>query len=107
MEESLTQVQAATTHAEVMKTTGVLIAQQTELKAIDDDLAAAAQKAVLLDLQNRADKERQEKARNQEQAVEFHEALQKFIKMLRPPSFVPEPNVPAKSGSVTPITQAP
>ena len=97
--KTLTQVQAATTHAEVMKTTGVLIAQQTELKAIDDDLAVAAQKAVLLDLQNRADKERQEKAKNQEQAVEFSEALRLFSGALRLPSFIQGSQPPAAGAS--------
>jgi len=97
--ETLTQLQNATTHAEVMKTSGVLIAQQAELKAIDDDLAMAAQKAVLLDLQNRADKDRQEKARNQEQAAEFSESLRLFSGALRLPSFIQGSRPPAAATS--------
>ncbi len=100
--KTLTQAQAATTHAEILKTTGVLIAQQTELKAIDDDLAMAGQKAMLLDLQNRADKERQESAQNQEQAVEFSEALRLFSGALSLPSFTQGPRASASGGSGRP-----
>ena len=63
------QLQSATTHAEVLKATGVVLAQQAELDAAAQDLTAAVQKAVLLDIQNRADRERQEKAQDQEQTT--------------------------------------
>ena len=97
--KTATQLQNATTHAEVLKATGVVLAQQAELDAAAQDLTAAVQKAVLLDIQNRADKERQEKAQDQEQTAEFSEALRLFSGALRPPTFVPTSEPPFKGGT--------
>ena len=87
IQRTLAELQAATTHAEVLKATGVLLAQHAELEATDREVVFATQKAVLLDLQNRADKDRREKARNQEQAHEFSEGLRHFSDAVRPPMF--------------------
>ncbi len=87
IQQTLTQLQAATTHSAVQKGIGVLLAQQAELEATDRELTFAAQKAVLLDLQNRAERDRQEKAGRQEQAQEFTEALRHLGAALRPPAF--------------------
>lgn len=111
MQKTASQMQAATTHVEALKATGVLIAQHAELDATDREQNQAAEKVEVTAQVNEAAKELQEKARNQEQAVEFDEALQEFIKMLRPPSFVPEVKLPAKGGSgapwITPINKTP
>ena len=93
------QLQNATTHAEVLKATGVMLAQQAELDAAAQELTAAVQKAVLLDIQNRADQQRQEKAQDQEQSTEFSEALRLFSGALRPPTFVPTSESPFKGGT--------
>lgn len=87
MQQTVRQLEAATTHAEVQKATGVLLAQQAELQSTDHELDVAIQKAVLLDLQNRAAREVEEKARAQEQAQEFGEAVDRFTRMLRLPDF--------------------
>ena len=107
IQKTVGQLQAATTHAEVIKATGVLTAQSAELAATDHEETHAAEKVAVTAHEKEADAARMEKAKEQEQAVEFHEALQKFIKMLRPPSFVPESNLPAKGAAVTPIALAP
>ncbi|MBL9170587.1 MAG: hypothetical protein JNN07_22840, partial [Verrucomicrobiales bacterium] len=88
MRGSLTQLQTATTHAEVQKVTGVILAEVAELEATDRELMFSAQQAVLLDIQNRADKERQQKAVHQEQAQEMTESLRHFTSALTPPSFI-------------------
>ncbi len=87
IEQTVSQLQNATTHVEVMKTTGVLMAQQAEMDATDHELQFATEKAILIDLQNRADKERQEKAAAQEQTRELTEALNHFGQALRPGVF--------------------
>lgn len=85
---TLSQLQAATTHAEVQKLSGVILAQSAELEATDRELEFATQHAVLLDIQNRANKERAEKAAGQEQAQEMQESLVHFVKALTPPTFI-------------------
>lgn len=88
LRKSLMQLQAAETHAEVQKVTGVMLAEVAELEATDRELVFSAQQAVLLDIQNRADKERQQKATSQEQAREMNESLRHFTEALVPPSFI-------------------
>jgi len=88
LRKSLTQLEAAGTHAEVQKVTGVILAEVAELEATDRELVFSAQQAVLLDIQNRADKERQQKAATQEQAHEMNESLRHFTEALVPPSFI-------------------
>ena len=100
IDQTLSQLQAATTLAEVQKTTGVLLGQKLELDSTDRELTFATQKVVLLDLQNRADKDRQEKATRQEQTREFTEGLRHLGDMLSPPSFVPRAS--STSSRVTP-----
>lgn len=85
---TLAQLQAATTHAEIQKVTGVILAQSAEMEATDRELAFAAQHVVLLDIQNRADKEREHKAASQEQAQEMQESMLHFVKALTPPTFI-------------------
>ena len=87
-EQTMAQLQVATTHAEIQKAPADLLAQQGELEAADRELTFATQKAQLLDLQNRADTSRQEKAMQQEQAQEFTERLRSFSQLLRPPQFL-------------------
>ncbi len=80
--ETLVQLQGATNQVEVLKATGVLLAQHAELETVERETAAAANRAFLIDLQNRAAKEREEKAGRQEAASDFRESiigLQSFI----------------------------
>ncbi len=107
MQKTVAQIQMGTTHVEVLKANGMLTAQNAEVQATHWEETHAAEKVVVMAHEKEADKDRKEKAKEQEQAVEFHEALQKFIKMLRPPSFVPEPALPAKGTPITPIAIAP
>lgn len=91
IEEAAAQLQSATSLVESKKATGVLVAQQAKLQAADSELAIATQKAILIDLQNRADKERQEKAAAQEQSRELVEALRHYGRALRPGTFLQSP----------------
>ena len=102
LEKTLSQLQGAATIAEVQKTAGVLLSQHAELEATDRELTFATQKAVLIDLQNRADKERQEKATRQEQAREFAEGLRHLGTVLSPPVFVPRAPAASSQKASTP-----
>jgi hypothetical protein len=88
LRSTVSQLQAATTHAEVQKLTGIMIAEVAELEAIDRELDASARQVALLDIQNRANKERQQKAANQEQTREMTESLRHFVGALKPPTFI-------------------
>ena len=88
MRDSVTQLQAATTHAEVQKANGVILAEHAAREAAVWELEVASQKAVLIDIQNRATKELEQKAANQEQTRELTEGLRHFTDILRPPSFI-------------------
>lgn len=92
IQQTLTQLQAATTHTESQKAAGVLIAQNADLAAIDRELQFALERIQTLEIQNRAERERNEKASREEQAAEFKEGLRLFAELVRPPNFsVPKP----------------
>lgn len=69
------QLQTATTDAETQKLTGVLIGQDAQLQAIDKELDFAANQAVVQDIENRNDLEKQKQARAEEQLAEFTDAM--------------------------------
>ena len=83
------QLQSATTDAETQKLTGVLVGQGTQLQAIDKEIDFAATQAVVQEIENRNDKERQSQARAEEKLAEFNEAMESYSKTFtistRPP----------------------
>jgi hypothetical protein len=72
------QLQAATTDAETQKLTGVLTGEAAELAALDREIDQAAAELNTQDIENRADKDRQEQARREERAAQMQEATQQF-----------------------------
>lgn len=84
MRETLSQLQGATNQVEILKASGVLMAQHAELDTLERETAAAAERVKVLDAQNRAAEKRAEKAEEQESAVALNEALRAFGKALKP-----------------------
>jgi hypothetical protein len=89
--ETTQQLQAASTDAETQKLTGVLAGYNAELAAIDKEVDQATAEALVLDIQNRTDSEKQEQARREELDAEFAEGTQNYSRTFRidttPPAF--------------------
>jgi hypothetical protein len=85
------ELQAATTDAETQKLSGVLTGFNAELAAIDKEIDQALATALVQDIQNRTDREKQEQANKEERQAEFSEALGNYSKTFRldsaPPAF--------------------
>jgi hypothetical protein len=84
MVTTVNQLQASTTDAETQKLQGVVTAQAAQLQAIDQEVADAASQAVVQDIANRNNAEKQQQARNEELAAERHDAFKKFGGMMLP-----------------------
>ena len=89
--ETTQQLQASSTDAETQKLTGVITGYNAELAAIDKEVDQALAESVVLDIQNREDREKQEQARKEERMAEFSEAIGSYSKTFRindaPPVF--------------------
>jgi uncharacterized phage infection (PIP) family protein YhgE len=89
--ETTQQLQASTTDAETQKLTGVITGYNAELAAIDKEVDGALAESLVLDIQNREDREKQEQARKEERMAEFSEAMSNYSKTFRiddaPPAF--------------------
>ncbi|HEY5769743.1 MAG TPA: hypothetical protein VIS71_07855 [Terrimicrobium sp.] len=85
------QLQASTTDAETQKLAGVITGYNAELAAIDKEVDQALAQSLVLDIQNREDREKQEEARKEERIAEFSEAMRSYSQVFRiddaPPSF--------------------
>jgi hypothetical protein len=85
------KLQTATTDAETQKLTGVLAGYNAELASIDQEIGQSVAEVIVQDVQNRADREKQEEARREERKAEFSEATQNYSKLFRidpaPPAF--------------------
>ena len=72
------QLQNATTDAEVQKLQGVLASQNADLASTDDELNQAADSALVQDIQNRNDQQKQIQALTEQQNAEFTEAVSNY-----------------------------
>ena len=72
------QLQAATTDAEVQKLHGVLTSLNADLASTDDEVNQAASSAVVQDIQNRNDQQKQIQALTEQQNAEFTEAVSNY-----------------------------
>ncbi len=72
------QLQNATTDAEVQKLQGVLASQNADLASTDDELNQAADSALVQDIQNRNDQQKQVQALTEQQNAEFTEAVSNY-----------------------------
>jgi len=89
------KLQSATTASEVQKLTGVLIGLNADLAATDKEIDQAASLAVVQDVENRNDADKQTKARTEEQQAEFSQALTNYSSTFRPmvePPIFPDSN---------------
>ena len=84
----------ATTDAEVQKLTGVLIGLSSALNNTDYEINQATTSAVVQDIANRNDAQRQIEAKKEQQHAEFTEAVQKYgqkFRLMNAPTAFPTP----------------
>jgi hypothetical protein len=88
------QLKSATTDAEVQKLQGVLTGLSAALNNTDYEINQATASALVQDIANRNDTQRQVEAQQQQQNAEFTEAIQKYgqtFKLLNAPTAFPTP----------------
>ncbi len=73
------QLQNATTDAEVQKLHGVLTSLNADLASTDDEVNQAASSAMVQDIQNRNDQQKQQQALTEQQNAEFEEATSNYV----------------------------
>jgi hypothetical protein len=86
------QLKAAKTDAEVQKLTGVLIGLSAALNNTDYELNQATASALVQDVANRNDTQRQLEAKKEQQHAEFTEAIQEYgqkFRLLNAPTLFP------------------
>jgi hypothetical protein len=88
------QLKSATTDAEVQKLQGILVGLSAALNNTDYEINQATASALVQDIANRNDKQRQDEAQKQQQHAEFTEAVQQYgdtFKLLNAPTAFPTP----------------
>ena len=88
------QLQNATTDAEVQKLHGVLTSLNSDLASTDDEVNQAASAAMVQDIQNRNDQQKQILALTEQQNAEFMEAVSNYtakFQLLNAPTTFPSP----------------
>jgi hypothetical protein len=88
------QLQDATTDAEVQKLNGVLASLNSDLASTDDEVNQAASSAMVQDIQNRNDQQKQILALTEQQNAEFTEAVSNYtakFQLLNAPTVFPTP----------------
>jgi len=87
-------LKAAKTDAEVQKLTGVLIGLSSALNNTDYEINQATASALVQDVANRNDAQRQIEAKKEQQHAEFTEAVQKYgqtFRLMNAPTAFPTP----------------
>jgi hypothetical protein len=88
------QLQNATTDAEVQKLHGVLTSLNGDLASTDDEVNQAASSAMVQDIQNRNDQQKQIQALTEQQNAEFEESVSNYtakFQLLDAPTTFPMP----------------
>jgi Skp family chaperone for outer membrane proteins len=88
------QLQNATTDAEVQKLHGVLTSLNGDLASTDDEVNQAASSAMVQDIQNRNDQQKQVQALTEQQNAEFEESVSNYaakFQLLDAPTVFPTP----------------
>jgi hypothetical protein len=88
------QLKNATTDAEVQKLHGVLTSLNSDLASTDDEVNQAASAALVQDIQNRNDQQKQILALTEQQNAEFTEAVSNYtakFQLLNAPTTFPSP----------------
>jgi membrane-associated HD superfamily phosphohydrolase len=73
------QLQSASTDAEVQKLQAVLTSLNADLASTDDEVAQAVGSAMVQDIQNRNDQQKQIQALTEQQNAEFQEATSNYV----------------------------
>ncbi len=81
---TIDRLQASTTDAETQKLQGVVTAQAAQLQSIDHEVTNAASQAVVQDISNRNNEQKQQQARTEAIAADRHDAMKKYGTMLVP-----------------------
>jgi hypothetical protein len=88
------QLQNATTDAEVQKLHGVLTSLNGDLASTDDEVNQAVDSALVQDIQNRNDQQKQIQALTEQQNAEFEESVSNYsakFQLLNAPTTFPTP----------------
>ena len=88
------QLQNATTDAQVQKLHGVLTSLNGDLASTDDEVNQAASSAMVQDIQNRNDQQKQVQALTEQQNAEFEESVSNYtakFQLLDAPTTFPTP----------------
>jgi hypothetical protein len=88
------QLKNATTDAEVQKLHGVLTSLTADLASTDDEVNQATASALVQDIQNRNDQQKQVQALTEQQNAEFAEAVSNYtakFQLLNAPTVFPTP----------------
>jgi membrane-associated HD superfamily phosphohydrolase len=88
------QLRNATTDAEVQKLHGVLTSLNSDLASTDDEVNQAAASAMVQDIQNRNDQQKQIQALTEQQNAEFEESVSNYatkFQLLNEPTVFPTP----------------
>jgi P-type conjugative transfer protein TrbJ len=88
------QLQGATTDAQVQKLNGVLASLNSDLASTDDEVNQAASAAMVQDIQNRNDQQKQIVALTEQQNAEFEESVSNYtakFQLLNAPTVFPTP----------------
>jgi len=88
------QLKSATTDAEVQKLHGVLTSLNADLASTDAEVNQAIGSALVQDIQNRNDSQKQQQALLEQEHAEFHEAVTNYVKtfqLLNEPTLFPTP----------------
>ena len=83
------ELQSATTEAEAQKLNGVLSGYNAELGSVDHEIDHAAEQVSTQDIENRADKERDEQARREERQAQVQEGFQQYSQVFQLDSSAP------------------
>lgn len=90
--QTTAQLKAASTDAEVQKLQGVLSGLNADLASTDAEVNQAVGSALVQDIQNRNDEQKQQKALLEQQNAEFHEAISNYtakFQLLNEPTVFP------------------
>lgn len=92
--QTTAQLRSATTDAEVQKLQGVLSSLNADLASTDAEVNQAIGSALVQDIQNRNDQQKQQRALLERQNAEFEEAITNYtakFRLLNAPSVFPTP----------------
>jgi len=92
--QTIQQLQNATTDAQVQKLQGVLTSLNGDLASTDDEVSQAAASALVQDIQNRNDQQKQVQALTEQQNAMFEESVSNYaakFQLLNQPTVFPTP----------------